>query len=74
MQERIPIGLSMPKTFIAQIDSVRGDVPRSRYIQKLIEVGIAGKQQEKEKENSLAQTQMLATHRCLRWKLLLLKE
>jgi hypothetical protein len=42
----------MPKTFIIQIDSERGDVPRSRFIQKLIEVGVVGKRKEKEGHGS----------------------
>jgi hypothetical protein len=49
MQQRVPVGISMPRKFIIWIDSERGDVPRSRYIQKLIETGIVGRQKEKEK-------------------------
>jgi hypothetical protein len=44
MQERIPVGLSMPKTFITRIDSERGDIPRSRYVLRLIEEGIIEKE------------------------------
>jgi hypothetical protein len=44
MQQRIPIGLSLPRTFVTWIDSERGDIPRSRYVLKLIETGIKGKE------------------------------
>lgn len=44
MQERIPVGLSMPRTFITKIDSERGDIPRSRYVIRLIETGIIEKE------------------------------
>jgi hypothetical protein len=34
----------MPRTFITKIDSERGDIPRSRYVIRLIETGIIEKE------------------------------
>lgn len=35
------ISLVMPEEKVAQIDSLRGDVPRSTYVRKLIDAGLA---------------------------------
>ena len=37
MQDKIPIGISFPKEVISRIDSERGDVPRSRYLLRIVE-------------------------------------
>lgn len=37
MRKFRPIGLSVPIAFLEKIDEVRGDVPRSRYIQRLLQ-------------------------------------
>ncbi len=37
MKESIGIGISLPKKIMAQIDSERGDVSRSRFLLRLIE-------------------------------------
>ncbi len=37
MQEnKISVGISLPTEFLKQIDEERGDIPRSRYITKLL--------------------------------------
>ena len=33
----IPIAISWPKDLISKIDSLRGDVPRSKYLLRLVE-------------------------------------
>jgi hypothetical protein len=37
MQDKIVIGISFPKKILEIIDSQRGDVPRSRYLLRLLE-------------------------------------
>jgi hypothetical protein len=37
MQESIPTGISFKKDLISKIDFERGDVPRSKYIQRILE-------------------------------------
>ena len=37
MQHSIPIGVSLPEHLVKRIDVVRGDIPRSKYIQRLLE-------------------------------------
>lgn len=34
------ISVSLPKTLIARIDELRGDVPRSTYIARLLEISV----------------------------------
>jgi len=31
------VGISFPKTMLEQLDTIREDIPRSRYIQRLLE-------------------------------------
>lgn len=38
--KRIPCGLSLSAEFIKEIDSKRGDISRSKYVQKLIKKGM----------------------------------
>ena len=33
------IGISLPETIVKKIDGLRGDIPRSRYIFRLLELG-----------------------------------
>jgi len=37
MQSTIAVGISLPKEIITKIDSERGDIPRSRYLLRLLE-------------------------------------
>jgi hypothetical protein len=37
MQESIAVGISLPKHILSKIDTERGDVPRSRYLQRILE-------------------------------------
>jgi hypothetical protein len=56
LQDKIPIGISFPKKIISRIDSERGDVPRSRYILRIVETQYRNSNREKifpkEKNNS----------------------
>ena len=53
MKQKIPVGLSLPKTFVAEIDDRRGDIPRSKYVLRIIEKSIF---QDNCKQNLLSQT------------------
>jgi metal-responsive CopG/Arc/MetJ family transcriptional regulator len=37
MEHRIPIGISLSEEMVYVIDEKRGDIPRSRYIQRALE-------------------------------------
>ncbi len=37
MQRCKPIGISLPKEFMQKIDVERGDIPRSRYVLRILE-------------------------------------
>ena len=37
MEHRIPIGISLSEEIVYRIDKRRGDIPRSRYIQRALE-------------------------------------
>jgi metal-responsive CopG/Arc/MetJ family transcriptional regulator len=37
MRNHIAIGISFTKELIAKIDKERGDIPRSRFIQRILE-------------------------------------
>lgn len=37
MQHKIAVGISLPTKLMERIDVDRGDVPRSRYVQRLLE-------------------------------------
>lgn len=37
MQQSIAVGISLPKEIMSKIDSERGDVPRSRYLLRIVE-------------------------------------
>ena len=37
MPINIPIAISWPKDFVSKIDSQRGDVPRSKYLLRIVE-------------------------------------
>jgi hypothetical protein len=54
LQSKIPIGISFPKEVISRIDSERGDVPRSRYILRIVETQYRSRGREKDcsKENN----------------------
>lgn len=39
-KQYIPIGISLPKEIVNKIDELRKDVPRSRYILRLLENSI----------------------------------
>ncbi|CAN5147328.1 hypothetical protein BH18THE2_BH18THE2_35790 [soil metagenome] len=37
MQRKIPVGISFPKDIVSKIDNERGDIPRSRYLLRIVE-------------------------------------
>jgi hypothetical protein len=37
MQRYIAIGISLPRNVLSQIDGERGDIPRSRYILRILQ-------------------------------------
>jgi metal-responsive CopG/Arc/MetJ family transcriptional regulator len=37
MDKTIKLGITLPKSIVDQIDNVRGDIPRSRYILRALE-------------------------------------
>jgi hypothetical protein len=37
VEHKIPIGISLSEEIVDTIDSKRGDIPRSRYIQRALE-------------------------------------
>ncbi len=37
MKSNLVLGISLPRQIIGQIDSERGDVPRSRYVLRILE-------------------------------------
>ncbi len=37
MQDSISAGISLPKDILSKIDEERGDIPRSRYILRILE-------------------------------------
>lgn len=41
------IGISLPKNIITEIDSLRGDIPRSKFILRLIEAGFKSREKLK---------------------------
>lgn len=43
---RLVFGVSLPPDLIAQVDEARGDINRSKYIQRLLERALAEKKQE----------------------------
>jgi metal-responsive CopG/Arc/MetJ family transcriptional regulator len=44
-----PIGISLPNNILEQIDDARGDITRSRFILRLIEIGFKEFQSELKK-------------------------
>jgi hypothetical protein len=52
MRSHLVLGISLPKQIVGQIDSERGDVPRSRYLSRILERQYALKG-KKVKEGSL---------------------
>lgn len=51
MQECIATGISFQKGLIFKIDSERGDVPRSKYIQRILERYYLLQETQKEEKN-----------------------
>jgi metal-responsive CopG/Arc/MetJ family transcriptional regulator len=47
MEHRIPIGISLSEEMVDTIDTRRGDIPRSRYIQRALEKLCRTKDREK---------------------------
>jgi metal-responsive CopG/Arc/MetJ family transcriptional regulator len=50
MQNTIPVGVSLPERLLKQVDALRGDVTRSKYLQRLLEKIVL---EEKIKQDSL---------------------
>jgi metal-responsive CopG/Arc/MetJ family transcriptional regulator len=51
MQRIISVGISFPKNVLTKIDSERGDVPRSRYLLRVLENALRSEEKEKSKKN-----------------------
>jgi hypothetical protein len=47
MQQSIAVGISLPKEIMSKMDSERGDVPRSRYLLRILEKLYLGKKSVK---------------------------
>lgn len=52
MAEIIPIGISLPKIVIAEIDSKRKDVPRSRFLLRILEKSLQEIVKDEKEKNS----------------------
>ena len=39
MQDKIAVGISMPRSIVKRLDNDRGDIPRSRYLIRILEKG-----------------------------------
>ena len=51
-RHRVNTGISFPRPLLEQVDARRGDIPRTRYIQRVLEKHIAAQQgNENETEN-----------------------
>jgi hypothetical protein len=37
MQRFVPIGISLPREVLIKIDSERGDIPRSKFVMRMLE-------------------------------------
>lgn len=48
MTKSLTIGISIPKGLLAQVDRDRGDVSRSRFLQRLVEQAYAQKEEKTE--------------------------
>jgi hypothetical protein len=48
-----PMGLSLPTAFLDQIDRVRGDIPRSKYVLRLLEKNYDAELSEPVDQNQL---------------------
>ena len=53
MEHRIPIGISLSEEIVYTIDTKRGDIPRSRYIQRALEKLCRTRSQEEKSRDSL---------------------
>jgi hypothetical protein len=49
MQSSIAVGISFPKDIISKIDAERGDIPRSRYLLRILEKAYVMENKESEK-------------------------
>lgn len=54
MTEVISVGISFPKEVLAKIDSMRRDVPRSRYLLRLIESAVQSGEKHVYKECNIS--------------------
>ncbi|MGE4119459.1 MAG: hypothetical protein AB7F29_16450 [Candidatus Nitrosocosmicus sp.] len=52
MEKIIPIGISLPKILIEEIDVKRKDVPRSRFVLRILENSLQGDGTDKKEKNS----------------------
>ena len=43
MDKTIKLGITLPESIVQQIEKLRGDIPRSRYILKAIENYVSGR-------------------------------
>jgi metal-responsive CopG/Arc/MetJ family transcriptional regulator len=55
-------GVSMPVQLVKRLDDMRGDVPRSRFLLRLVEQELE-KQEEQEVEEKLQQGTQVGSHR-----------
>jgi hypothetical protein len=51
MQKIISVGISFPKNILAKIDSERGDVPRSRYLLRVLENALQSEEKVESKKH-----------------------
>ena len=51
-EHKIPIGISLSEEIVYRIDKIRGDIPRSRYIQRALEKLCRTRGQERTGEKS----------------------
>jgi len=54
MQRMIAVGISMNKEILAQIDKERGDVPRSKYLLKMLRAGLLQKNKKPKNKKGLS--------------------
>jgi metal-responsive CopG/Arc/MetJ family transcriptional regulator len=55
-RHRVNTGISFPRPLLEQVDAMRGDVPRTRYIQRILERYVTEQGNENENENVSSST------------------
>jgi hypothetical protein len=73
MQTSVSVGISLPQDIILSIDAQRGDIPRSRWVLRLLEKAYTGQRQEQQRNTKIEKssperligTQQSGEHRSL---------